>query len=115
MTPDPLSDDLWKTVPVRTAEWKIDEDSGLVVILKPKFSSQKINKLLKPIMRGETIRIKLDDVGSSIWNSFDGKRSLTEIAALIEKEFKEKVTPVEVRLKTFIMQLHRSDFIKLGI
>ena len=104
----------WNSKPVRSAKWTQHESTGFTVILKPKFSARWM-KYLKPLLiRGDHFKIKLDAVGTAIWNRCDGEHTLRQIAEALDAEFGKDVDPVDDRLSQFIIQLTRSKFIDFG-
>jgi hypothetical protein len=50
-------------------------------------------------------------VGVAIWNAFNGRRSLADIAALIRAEFEEAPETVLEDTLTFSLELYRRFFI----
>ena len=62
---------LWDLTPKRNAEWETTEE-GKVVVLVPKFRNPFLVKWLLPYLSKPFFRIKLDDVGSAIWQQLDG-------------------------------------------
>lgn len=55
--------------------------------------------------------VEMDKYGSFVWNSIDNKRTIGEIAKLLDEEFKEKAHPLEPRLLTFCKTLKANDYI----
>lgn len=56
-------------------------------------------------------RIRLDTVGSFVWESMDGATSVGELSRRVRTEFGESAEPVEQRLGQFVRQLRRERFI----
>ena len=97
-------------IPVRKDEWV--EKGGLIIILHKKWRGNKwYHKLLKKIFP-DTIRIRLDDIGSEVWRLMDGKRNVGEIAEALESKFGERVKPVRARLTVFFMKMFKGDMVE---
>ena len=58
-----------------------------------------------------TKKVRLDDVGSFAWKLFDGRRSVSEVAARLAVEFGERVAPAEERLGELVRMLHRGGML----
>ena len=98
-------------IPVRKIEWEKREE-GLVELLKPKFKHPFLKKHLLPHIKRPHYRIKLDSVGSFIWDLCDGNRSVKEIAKSLKAEFGDKVEPLYDRLALFLHSLEKNRFIE---
>lgn len=96
--------------PTRNINWENGE-GDLIVLLKPKFSNRWLAKLFLPRMKRPHYRIKLDDFGSLVWNCCDGKTTVRQIGASLQKKFGDKVEPVYERLGVFLRQLEENKFV----
>jgi len=103
--------DWTKLIPHRKMNWEINPDTKYVVIKKPKFSNPLLKKYLLPKLKKPEYSVKLDKIGTFVWQHIDGRRSFGEIAALMREELGESVEPVEDRLGQFINSLRRYEFI----
>ena len=56
--------------------------------------------------------LHLDDVGTEVWLSCDGTKTVHEIGKDLERKFGKKVTPVWDRLPRFIGTLHSGKLIR---
>lgn len=95
-------------------KWNCDwekSDNGLTVILIPKFGDHAIGKWLMAHMARPNYRMKLDEIGSFVWEHCDGNDSVQEIGRKLSKHFGEKVEPVYERLTLFFQSLQRSKSI----
>ncbi len=90
--------------------WEETED-GRVVILIPKFGSHLLGRWLMSKLRQPYMRLRLDEVGSFVWQRCNGMHSVREIGAEMEKTFGPKVDPVYGRLQVFLRQLERNKSI----
>lgn len=62
-------------------------------------------------MKNPYYKIRLDSVGSFIWEHCDGNFRVKEVAERLENKFGEKVEPLNERLVLFLQSLGRSHFI----
>ena len=62
----------------------------------------------------KTMKIDLDKLGSCVWKSIDGKRSVLEIGDIIRTEFGEDAEPIYERLATYINILRNNKFVTLA-
>lgn len=101
---------LWDLKPKRNAKWETTEE-GKVVVLVPKFRHPFLVKWLMPYLSKPFFRIKLDDVGSTIWNLCDGNTFISTIAEMLKEQFGESIEPVDARITAFLQRLERGDLI----
>lgn len=98
-------------VPERNLAWEINAETNLVELKKPKLKNKWLKKYLLPYMKNPEYRVKLDNIGTFVWNNIDGKQSCLEISEKMKREFGSSVDPVEERLGKFFQSLIRYDFI----
>jgi len=101
---------LLELIPVKNMQWEKKED-GLIVLLKPKFKHPFFKKHILPRLKYPFYKVKLDDVGSFVWERCDGKKTVKEIAHGLKEEFGEKVEPLYNRLALFLQNLEKNRFI----
>jgi hypothetical protein len=82
---------------------------GKKIIIFEKLIS-KIEKLM-PQNRNPYIKANLDEIGSAAWELIDGKRTVKEIAVILEEKFKEQIAPVYERLAMFVQKMNANKFI----
>lgn len=102
---------LLELIPVRTIEWS-QEPEGKIILLKPKYSSPFLKKLLLPRLKNPNFKINLDEIGSYLWLLIDGEKTVEQIAQLFKIRFGERVEPLHDRLSQFLMNLEKNRFIK---
>jgi len=101
---------LLKLVPVRNIKWN-KNDEGLVVLLKPKIKNPFFAKHILPRLKHPYYKIRLDSVGSFIWERCDGQRAVQEVAEDMKAKFGEQVEPLYDRLNLFLQSLEKNRFI----
>ncbi len=95
--------------PLHKADF-IDE-GDTVIVLEPKFRKPWLKKILKPVMKNENIKVKLDEFGSNAWRLIDGTRKVSEIVEEMTKIFGDKIQPADLRLTKFFTGLMHHDYI----
>lgn len=99
-------------IPVRkeNLEWTKDEKDIVTISIRNKgvfnFIAQKLFK--KP----KVSYIHLEENGSFIWLSMDGKKNLVEIGKELDEKFGEKAHPLYERLAKYVQMLETCGFIE---
>jgi Coenzyme PQQ synthesis protein D (PqqD) len=106
----PATLNLLELRPIRNARSETAED-GLVTLVVPKFRSVFLQKWLVPWLAKPNFRIRLDNVGSFIWQRCDGTTPVLKIAEEMQSEFGEGIQPVYDRISRFLNKLESSQFI----
>ena len=89
--------------------WSQDENGVVTLEMENKGVANRIaQKLLK---KPKVSFIHLEEFGSFIWLSIDGKRDITAIGELVRERFGERAEPLYERLSTYIKTLHSYGFI----
>jgi hypothetical protein len=96
--------------PVRSCRWAKEEECVSLVV--PRFRFSLLRKWLLPRLKKPYYRIKLDAVGTLVWEACDGRNTVREIGEKLRSRFGEKVAPVYDRLELFLSQLERNSFIE---
>lgn len=66
-------------------------------------------KLLK---KPRISKIELEEIGSFIWESMDGQKTVQDLSEELEKNFGEKARPTLGRLVSYLKVLYSNDFIR---
>lgn len=91
---------------------EVDEESGIVKLLVPRFKARWMQWVQKRL-KNPYIRVGLDEVGSATWQLIDGKRTVLQIGeVMVEKFGEEKMKPVNERLGLFFGTLRRNKFVE---
>lgn len=109
--PPRLTGNLMDYVPRRTVESE-PGPSGEQVLLAPRFRSWPFTLLLKRMPK-PFMKIRLDEVGSFLWERIDGERTLGELALALSQEFGDRVEPAPQRVGLFFRDLMKGHFVCL--
>ena len=101
---------LLEMIPRREREWAAGED-GRIRILVPRFGQNPLGRRLAAWIGRPHIPVRLDIIGSAIWQACDGTSTVDQIARHLETRFGEEVAPALDRLARFLSELERSRFI----
>jgi hypothetical protein len=96
-------------VPERVAESVVEE--GKVVVLAPKFKGRFGKALLNLLKREQTFRLKLDEVGTAVWELIDGVRDVGDITDEMVERFDDSIEPALPRLLEFLRMLRNTGSI----
>lgn len=94
--------------PIR--ECNFESNDGKVTVVYDKFEKSFLDKIVKN-KKSRIAKIDLDKIGSFVWLQCDGKKKVSEIIDLAEKEFEEEEKMVE-RVEMFLNQLVHKKFIR---
>ena len=97
--------------PTRIASWQ--EREGRIVVDRPPPPRPWKAPLEWLAVLMSVKRIRLDEIGSELWRRMDGGTTVKRLCADLEKEFGERVEPVEERVGKMVHVLHREHLISL--
>ena len=96
-------------IPVRNYKWEEDEH---VCVFVPRFRSRLGQKFCRLVKKNPNYKVNLDDRSSDAWKLCDGRRTVREIAVELEKKYKEKVEPSNVRVAELFNILESNRLIR---
>jgi hypothetical protein len=99
-------------IPARNVDHEV-ADGGLYVLLRPKFMTGPLARLLQPHLPRRHFRVKLDDLGSAVWELVDGARNVGQIADALAERLGERIEPRYERVSKFVHSLHQGAMIRL--
>ncbi len=99
-------------VPIAKVGFETNENTGFINLLIPRFKSEFAQKYLIPKKKSKFIKANLDEYGSFIYQSIDGKRDVLEISNLMKEKYGDQVEPVFDRVSKFLGNLFRYKFIE---
>jgi hypothetical protein len=102
-------------VPHRLADWRAGED-GNVVVERPKPATTGLRGLVDRLEWFMTYpRIRLDAVGSTVWQRMDGAATLSEIATATGGAFPDRTEEMPERVALFATALQHQGLIELRV
>ena len=100
-------------IPVRNPEihWTTDEKGIVTLEIENKGVA---NRIAQKLLKKPTITyIHLDENGSFVWPLIDGKKTVLDIAQLVDAHFGETAKPLYERLVKFFQILESYHFSKM--
>lgn len=88
-------------------------DDGTIDVLIPRYGNNFVGRVLKKVLNERPVRVRLDDVGTSVWRLCDGDRTVLEIGRTMRSRHGDGIEPVFDRLETFLKQMQRAGLIEL--
>lgn len=107
--------EIMSCVPHRLGSWQADGD-GRVVVERPKPATRGLRAVidnLRWLMSHPKIR--LDELGSFVWQGCDGVATLAEIAEDTTGAFPDRAKGMNERLALFATALHHQGLIELRV
>lgn len=96
--------------PLRLHKEEFSEEN-LVTVLIPKFQNRFALRFIVPRLKSQVFKLKLDELGSAVWLSIDGRKTVDQIAKQLLKKFGDKIEPVNERLTKFLTGLYEQRLI----
>lgn len=109
------SDNFLDLVPVKneSQQWQYN-DNNMVQIIIPRDGI--LDKIVRFIFKTpKVMKIDLDELGTIVWTSIDGNKTVEEIGKIVKLKFGEKAEPLYQRLGTYINILRNNKFITLEL
>ena len=101
-------------IPVRTEELQWFTDRRDRIVLKVE-NTGLFNKIAQKVFnKPQFTKVHLDQQGTFIWPLIDGKRTVTDIAALVKEEFGEAAEPLYPRIIKYFQIVESYHFIKFA-
>ena len=92
-------------------DWR-KRDDGLTQLII--YRDSLLDKIMRKLFfTPDKYVVDLDSLGSFVWHSIDGKKSVYEISKLVKDEFGEAAEPLYDRLIEYMIILKNNKFIKL--
>jgi hypothetical protein len=109
--PDPPTAILPGRVPERNRRW-LSSGPGEVRVLEPRYGHTAVGRWLAKSLRRPDIEIKLDELGSAVWEACDGRATVGDIVRHVRDRFGDRIEPAHERLGRFLHQLARNRLIR---
>ena len=84
-----------------------------MVVLVPKFRNPLVVRWIVPFMKYPNVRVKLDTLGSFVWNMCDGSTTVAQMTERMTVEFGDTATSAQERIRQFLLTLEKSDLVNL--
>ena len=107
---DPAPVNLLELIPQQNIRSEKTEE-GVYVLLKPKYRHPWMVKNVLPLLKSPHYKVKLDDIGSFIWELCDSRKNVEEIGKRLKEKFGDRVEPLYERLGAFFQNLEKNKFI----
>lgn len=93
-------------------KWQETEEKLVQIIIeRDKLSDKIVRKLFNTPKRSI---VSLDEIGSFVWKSIDGKRDMYTISKVMHRKLGDKTKPMNERLITYIKILKNNGFIYIN-
>ena len=102
---------LFDLIPIISEHIGTEQEGEFSVITFPRFRNKFMQKYFVPKNKSKTIRIRLEEHGTAVWNLIDGQRSIKEISDLLAEHFQHEEN-YEYRVAAYFTQLYRQGFVK---
>ena len=102
---------LFDLVPFISEHITTEKEGELSVIAFPRFRSKFMQKYFVPKNKPATIRIRLEEHGTAVWDLIDGNRTVKAIAEALAEHFNHE-PDYEYRIAAYFSQLFRQGFVK---
>ena len=109
-----LSENYLEKIPVAKngLRWETDADGKVTLCID---NAGFFNRLAQRFFKKPKVSyVHLDENGSFVWPLIDGKRTVMDIAQLVDAHFGEKAKPLYERLVKFFQILESYNFAKLN-
>ncbi len=91
-------------IPVADCQHEWVEDK--IVLLIPRAKNPILKFFVSFLNSKPYFRLKLDEVGSFVWQQIDGHRTIDAICRALEQEFNNRVDPADERTVEFFKRLY---------
>jgi len=108
-----MKQNLFDLVPFIGEHITTEKEGELSVITFPRFRTKFMQKYLVPKNKSATIRVRLDENGTAVWNLIDGKRTIRAITESLAEQFNHEAN-YEYRIAVYFSQLYKQGFVKYG-
>lgn len=103
---------LYQLIPVHAVPFEVGADE-LVTLLVPRFEGRRLTALLGRFLRRPDIRVRLDPLGSFVWQQCDGKTTVVDIAARAAAKFGGDAEAMLHRTGAFLAKLARERVVTM--
>jgi len=101
--------DALELTPVKIQEFETGEN-GIITVLIPRFKWGVVHNYMVKNGRDPNFRLDLDEIGSEVWVSIDGKRKVKEVGEKVKEKLGDRIEPRE-RLVKFVSMMYHNKII----
>ncbi len=84
--------------------------NGIVTIQIPRFDNNFVGKFLSSKSTKENIKAELDEIGSIVWESIDGKKTVFDITKILRKRL-DNIEQADERTVEYMKNLYDNSFV----
>ena len=110
--PAPPSDPLLAAIPEPAVEALVEDGTGQVTLLQPRFQARWLTRLLVPRFASPHLKVRLDRLGSHVWRLCDGQRPVADVVTALAAAYPDEPRTAE-RALLFVRMLAGSGFVRL--
>lgn len=103
---------LYDLRPVRTVPWE-PVGNGRVVLKAPKFRAKLLARFLMPRLKRPDFAVRLDEMGSCVWQACNGTATVLEIAGTVHAQRGGERDDIDARVAEFVRRMEREGFVRL--
>lgn len=96
---------------IEKVRWEVLDSGKVQIIIDRNGFFDKVVRVFAKTP--EVMRIDLDEYGSCVWKSIDGKRTTCEICEVLKAKFGKDIEPLYERFGTYINILKNNKFIEI--
>lgn len=89
----------------------IEETNGTISVIIPRFKNKFILKHFGKRMKNPNVKLKLDEIGSSVFREVNGENKVEQIANKLVESFGDRIQPVNDRISLYFKQLYDNNII----
>jgi hypothetical protein len=101
--------DALELTPVKLQEFETAEN-GIITVLIPRFKWSVVHNYMVKNGRDPNFRLDLDEIGSEVWMSIDGRRKVKEVGEKVKETLGDRIEPRERHVK-FISMMYQNKII----
>lgn len=98
--------------PRRAVEWEHMAD-GRSALIVPRFRARLLARFLLPRLKRPDFRVRLDEIGSFVWDRCDGTATVLDLAASVWKRFGGDRDGIDERVSAFVVGLARDGYVTM--
>lgn len=101
-----------KPLQMKSIAWSLDDNSLVTLEIENKGIFNRIAQIF--FKKPRISYVHLDEMGSFLWQSFDGEKDLVCLGEEFKAHFGEKAEPLYPRIAKYVQVLESYGFVTLG-